>query len=91
MFHAAVCVTGTMVTILILGGRHFTDYSLVEKAFRVAIALFYFVGTAHFLVSFVLNHFAKYIDIKILGKISIYVSPLWFFLVGYLYQRFSLF
>ncbi len=89
LFHAVACVTGTIVTILILGGRHFPDYSFVEKVFRVAIALFYFVGTAHFFIFFVLNYFAKYIDIKILGKISIYVSPLWFFLVGYLYQRFS--
>lgn len=91
LFHMAVCVTATIVTILILGGRHFPDYSFFEKALRVLIALFYFIGTAHFFVFFVLNYFAKYIDIKVLGRISIFVSPVWFFLIAYLYQSCSSF
>ena len=89
IFHMAVCVTSTIVTILILGGRHFQDYSFVEKALRLTIAFFYFIGTARFFIFSVLNYFSKFIDIKILGKISIYVSPLWFFLTAYLYHRFS--
>lgn len=87
VLHMTGCFIATAVTLHILGGKNFIEYSLFEKALRGSIALIYFIGAAYFVAFFVLRYFSKYIDVNILGKILIYLSPLWLILSAFLYTR----
>jgi len=83
--HVSICFFVTIVTILILGGKNFIEYSLFEKAVRGLFALFYFIGTAYLFVKFILGYFSKYVDSTVMGKTAIYISPVWLILSAYLY------
>jgi hypothetical protein len=86
VFHAGFCYIITTVTILALGDVNFFEYTLIEKALRVILSLSYFIGSAYLFGAYVIKYFSKYIDAKILWKMSVYISPLWMLLSAFLYR-----
>jgi hypothetical protein len=78
LFHATVCFLVTILIFLIIGGDAFLEYPLAVKLFRVIFALFCLVGIIFGFRFIVLQYFVNYIDIRIILKITIYLSIFWF-------------
>jgi hypothetical protein len=86
LLHATVCFLVAIGTIIILNGSHSRDYSFIEKALRVTIALIYIFSNAYVFGLFIFRYFSKYIDLNLMGTISIFVSPLWLLCAVQLYK-----